>query len=200
MRKNRLVMILVVLVILVVGGFTLIATNDQGINDASANESLELNESTSGGLGFFNFGQKQRKPVEVDADGATETLDNIARDSADIKSRFRGVEENAAASIRRFEQTDALIKQLTAQNKLLENQINYPSTSLYVDHQTCVHHFRIIDYPNMSCWILQCVLVICSIVGSNCFIGKSLENEMNDEMMLCFSHHKLNTFDSIRQL
>ena len=108
MQKNRLVMILVVLVIFVVGGFTLIATNDQGINDASANESLAVNESSSGGLGFFNFGQKQRKQVEIDADGANETLDNIARDSADIKSRFRGVEENAAASERRFEQTDAL--------------------------------------------------------------------------------------------
>ena len=130
MQKNRLVMILVVLVIFVVGGFTLIATNDQGINDASANESLEVNESSSGGLGFFNFGQKQRKPVEVDADGATETLDNIARDSADIKSRFRGVEENAAASERRFEQTDALIKQLTAQNKLLENQIKSQSETI----------------------------------------------------------------------
>ena len=130
MQKNRLVMILVVLVILVVGGFTLIATNDQGINDASANESLQVNESSGGGLGFFNFGQKTRKPVEIDADGATETLDNIARDSADIKSRFRGVEENAAASARRFEQTDALIKQLTAQNKLLEAQIKSQSETI----------------------------------------------------------------------
>ena len=130
MQKNRLVMILVVLVILVVGGFTFIATNDSAINAASANESLAVNESSGGGLGFFNFGQKPRKLVEVDADGATETLDNIARDSADIKSRFRGVEENAAASARRFEQTDALIKQLTAQNKLLEAQIKSQSETI----------------------------------------------------------------------
>ena len=130
MQKNRLVMILVALVIVVVGGFTLIATNNQGINDAAANESLAATESSSGGLGFFNFGQQQRKPVDVDADGATETLDNIARDSADIKSRFRGVEENAAASVRRFEQTDALIQQLSAQNKLLENQIKSQSETI----------------------------------------------------------------------
>ena len=119
MQKNRLVMILVGLVILIVGGFSFLAANDQNLDQAS-----------TGNVTFFDFGKKKNNPVDVDADGATETLDNIARDSADIKSRFRGVEESAAAAERRFIQTDALIKQLTQQNKLLETQLKTQSDTI----------------------------------------------------------------------
>lgn len=112
MKKNKLILILVFLVIAVVGGFAFIASNDPALNSESASNP-----------GFFSFGSAKRSQVQLDADAASDTLDNIARDSADIKSRFREVEEDTAEAERRFRQTEELIKQLTSRNNMLEQQL-----------------------------------------------------------------------------
>ncbi len=76
-----------------------------------------------GGKSIFDLQTGRLKTIEVDADLASDTLNTIAIDSADIKDKFAGVEEANHAQNKQMREMSKVLEELSATNKALKSQL-----------------------------------------------------------------------------
>ena len=71
----------------------------------------------------FDMETKRLKTVDIDADLPRHTLDTIAINSADIKDKFKDIEETNSESSKQMREMAQTLKQLNNTNQLLKQQL-----------------------------------------------------------------------------
>ncbi len=116
-NSSKFLPIMVVLILAVVAGGGFFATQI-GLPDGK------------GGTSVFDLETARLKTVMIDADLPSDTLSTLAINSADIKDKFKGVDETIHAQQRQMREMAETLKSLNATNQALRDQLETQNSKM----------------------------------------------------------------------
>jgi len=116
-NSSRFLPIVVVIIIALVGVGGFMATQ-VGLPDGK------------GGKAIFDLETARLKTVMIDADLPSDTLSTLAINSADIKDKFKGVDETITAQQRQMREMAETLKSLNATNQALRDQLDTQNSKM----------------------------------------------------------------------
>ena len=112
-------------------------------------------DNGKGGRTVLDLKTGRVKTVTVDADNATDTLDKIAINSADIKDKFKGVDETIYEQQKQMREMAETLKALNKTNQALKDQLEQQNRKMASVEDAVSNTSNTIDAESIKASIMQ---------------------------------------------